>query len=86
MGRVFVRATRDEAAARRVREDQERKGATKGPRFPWAVDDRRWREMKERQRGREAERQSERDVSQEETKGFGSTYQPEVVTSSELRG
>lgn len=57
MGRVFVRATRDEAAARRVREDQERKGATKGPRFPWAVDDQRWREMKERQRGREAERE-----------------------------
>ena len=33
---------------------------------------------------RERERERERDARQEETKGFGSTYQPEVVTSPEL--
>lgn len=44
-----------------------------GPTVP--VDDRWWRER---------EREGGMDARQEETKGFGSTYQPEVVTSPEL--
>lgn len=49
------------------------------PRFPWMIGGAE-REGAAEERARE----SERDASQEETKGFGSTYQPEVVTSPEL--
>ena len=66
------KSIRESHAGRRVREATGRGRGRKGSAVP--VDDR-WRE-----------RERERDVSQEETKGFGSTYQPEVVTSPELRG